>query len=120
MRTSSLLAWVIVILLQSGAAFGAGAKDELETLAAHEAWLELSMKLESVPAPARDAAWQALAERAAIGVLASLEGRGEAFGGAMMAEAFLTRFPTLKESRVFMKKRAELRRSLFTGAAQPR
>jgi hypothetical protein len=103
---------VIVICLQSSVAIAAEPRDELYKLAAHEAWLELSIRLETTPIAGRDAEWQALAEQAAVGVLVSVERRGEAFGGVMLAEAFLTKFPTLKTSAAFMNKRERLRIAL--------
>lgn len=58
MRGSVLLLLAIVILLQASVAFAA---DDYETLVAHEAWLELSMRLETVPVTARDAKWRSAA-----------------------------------------------------------
>ena len=85
---------------------------DLRVLAQQSAWRELADHIEDVPPSARDAEWTAIAQRAALGVLADRSQRGPA-EGIVVAHALLARYPALRASKDFMAKRAEIGREAF-------
>jgi hypothetical protein len=78
---------------------------DLQALAQHGAWVELVDHLDDVAPTSRDARWQSIARDGALGVLAMAGATGPAEGLAA-ADDLLARYPTLKDSKDFMAKRA--------------
>jgi hypothetical protein len=85
---------------------------DLQSLAQQRAWDELVDHLEDIPPANRDGAWRSLAQQAGLGAL-TLAGRRGPSDGLYLSEALLQRYPTLKESKEFMSKRAELGAQAF-------
>jgi hypothetical protein len=78
---------------------------DLEALVKKRAWVELVDHLDDVAPTSRDARWESVARDGALGVLAMAGATGPADGLAA-ADELLARYPTLKDSKDFMAKRA--------------
>lgn len=78
--------------------------EELDSLARQKAWSEMVFRLKEVPAADRNARWEALVEKAALGHLDTL-GDSEAGG---IAAALLDEYPSLRRSRKYLDKRTEV------------
>jgi hypothetical protein len=85
---------------------------DLQALANHAAWDELASHLEDIPPAGRNAEWQRLVEQAALGVL-SRAGEKAASFALFTSESLLERYPTLKQSREFMARRADVGEQAF-------
>ena len=85
---------------------------DLKALATQHAWRELVEHLEDVAPANRDGAWRAVAQQAGLGLLADVThtSPADALG---VVEALLARYPTLKDSKEFMARRAELGAAAF-------
>jgi hypothetical protein len=93
----------------SAASGGGYSVDDLKALEKQGAWRELLGHLDDVAPSRRDAEWQRLAEAGAIGYLSEVKvTEEEPLSGMHAAEQMLKRYPTLKQSQPFMRKRAEV------------
>lgn len=81
---------------------------DLEALARSESWGELLQHLEDVPPAKRDAAWQRIAEKGALGRIGALSTDKDPLWALVTADGLTKRYPFLKKSRSFMSKRAEV------------
>lgn len=82
---------------------------DLEALEKQGAWEELLEHLEDIAPSKRNATWTGLAERAGAQVLAGVKlDEQNAERVFVLAEALVKRYPLLKQSKVFMAKRAEV------------
>jgi hypothetical protein len=81
--------------------------EDLKALAESESWNELLEHVEDVRPSERKQAWRALLEKAAAGSLDLLLAQKKDQEALLSADQHLVRFPTLKQSKPFMSKRAE-------------
>ncbi len=82
---------------------------DLQALEKQGSWEELVNHLEDISPSKRDAAWLALAERACGGLLESTKLDEQSAEQVLYAaKRMLQRYPTLKQSKAFMAKRAEV------------
>lgn len=83
--------------------------EDLEALDRQGAFEELLEHLSDVRPSKRDAKWLGIAERTCAGVLAATEVNERSAAQVLAtAKGFLSRYPALKQSKVFMAKRAEV------------
>jgi len=87
---------------------------DLDALQKQGAWQELVDHAEDVPPSQRNAHWSQLVEEAATGVLAALYVDKVSISALGTADALTRRFPTLKKSKSFMAKRADVGVRAFT------
>lgn len=80
--------------------------DDLVALEQQRGYLEILEHLSDVAPAKRDAAWEGIAERAAVAWLAVLSTDREPLRAAAAADDLTKRYPTLRESEAFMGKRA--------------
>jgi hypothetical protein len=80
---------------------------DLRALAQRTSWAELVDHLEDIAPSERDAEWNALVEATALGALAQRANHSPAEGLAA-AHTLFERYPLLKESKDFMRKRAAI------------
>lgn len=80
---------------------------DLDALAKRGAWEELLMHAEDIPPAKRDATWEKLVEKAAIGELGQLTTKAESYEGVFTSQALGKRYPHLLKSSEFMSKRGE-------------
>jgi hypothetical protein len=102
----------VVVALAATASFAGETKYEMADLQALEkqgSWEELVEHLEDLPPSKRDATWAGLAERACSSYLGAVPiDEHKAEYALMLADRILKRYPALKQSKVFMSKRAEV------------
>ncbi len=80
--------------------------EELDALGRQEAWSELVLHLKDVPPDGRNARWDSLVEKAALGHLDIIV-QGAPAEGDSTAKALLSEFPSLRRSRKFLEKRRD-------------
>jgi len=108
--------WVAALLLLCGAG-GARAEQvysqaDLDALVKTEGYVELVEHLADVTPSKRDARWDAAAEAGTVGYLGTFT---DSVAALTATEDLLRRFPTLKKSKAFMQKRAEVGLPGFDG-----
>ena len=88
---------------------------ELDALAAAESWSELGAHLTEVKPTARDAHWNELVERAALGELTPLAGPSTASVADRLAavQRYYPKFPSLRSSDKFLALRAAIGRDAY-------
>jgi hypothetical protein len=82
--------------------------EDLSALAENEGWAEILEHIEDVKPRDRKQPWKELLEKAAIGYLDTLAAQKKKYEGLGSAEQIITRFPSLKKSKAFMDKRADV------------
>lgn len=87
-----------------------GAMAELRALDKQSDWRELLSRVRQVAPTQRDAEWEALVERAAIGVLegTDVKSAGEAESRLRTMDELVKEYPSLGRSKTYFAKRAEL------------
>jgi len=80
--------------------------EDLTALAEQENWSELLAHLGDIRPSMRKGVWNKLLSKAAIGHLDGIEKQGSGYMAVLTSDDFLLRFPKLKKSKEFMKKRA--------------
>ncbi len=113
MRTRTgpgIVAMAMAVAMQTGVAYAADyGMADLQALEKQGSWEELVQHLSDIPPSKRDANWTGLAERSSaayIGTIPITDEQPETAFGAI--DKLLVRFPQLKQSKVFMAKRAEV------------
>jgi hypothetical protein len=81
---------------------------DLDALETQGAWGELVDHLGDILPSKRDAHWQALAEKSALGYVDGLATDKDAVSALGAADDLTHRYPTLKKSRAFMSRRGEV------------
>lgn len=105
--------WLLLCLLAASAPTASAATYEMADLKALEkqgSWQELVEHLEDIPPSKRNADWQGIAERGCANYLGTFEIKEDRDAGPpleVMAQ-LLKRYPLLKQSKLFMSKRAEV------------
>jgi hypothetical protein len=87
--------------------------EDLKALAESESWNELLEHVEDVRPSERKQPWRGLLEKAAAGSLDLLLQQKKAQEALAAADQHLIRFPTLKQSKPFMAKRADAGLSVY-------
>jgi hypothetical protein len=83
--------------------------DDLEALVKSAAWDEAAQHLEDIPPSRRDARWQKVVEKTAIGQLRALDDlEKRPLEAVELADAYMKRLPFLAKNRPFMQVRGEL------------
>jgi hypothetical protein len=103
---------VSLVLVASVVGARASAKDyemaDLQALDKSSSWEELIVHLKDIPPSKRDGKWQTIAEHAGAGLLGSVKiGEHNPEEVLFVSERILGAYPVLKQSKVFMAKRAE-------------
>jgi hypothetical protein len=93
--------------VQGGARRPAYTMEDLAALEKRRGFSELVEHLDDVPPAKRDAAWEALAEKGAIGLVSQYLVDRESLAAAGAADELGKRYPHLTSSAPFMQKRAE-------------
>jgi hypothetical protein len=89
---------------------------DLQALEKKEQYEELLLHIEDVAPASRSAAWDALLTRASTAYVATLTDIADtygAFGGFMTTEQLAKRYPQLRKSKEFMRKRGEVGKHMF-------
>jgi hypothetical protein len=86
---------------------------DLKALEAKGQWRELVMHLDDVPPAKRDAAWDALLQKAAPEFMAQSAKEKDAFEGFYMASHLVDKYPQLTKNKAFMDKRLEVSKTAF-------
>jgi hypothetical protein len=86
---------------------------DLKALEAKGQWRELVMHLDDVPPAKRDAAWEALLQKAAPELMAQSAKEKDAFEGFYTASHLVDRYPQLTKNKAFMDKRLEVSKTAF-------
>ncbi len=86
---------------------------DLKALESKGQWRELVMHLDDVPPAKRDAAWDALLQKAAPEFMAQSAKEKDAFEGFYMASHLVDKYPQLTKNKAFMDKRLEVSKSAF-------
>jgi hypothetical protein len=89
---------------------------DLQALEKKEQYEELLQHVEDVPPASRSSAWDALLTRTAsayVATLAEADDAFAAFGGFMMTEHLVGRYPQLRKSKEFMRKRGDVGQKMF-------
>lgn len=89
---------------------------DLQALEKSEQWEELLSHVEDIAPASRGTSWDAMLTRAATAYVGTLVGANDisaAFGGFMMTEHLVGRYPQLRKSKGFMDKRAEVGEKMF-------
>ncbi|CAN5853512.1 hypothetical protein BH11MYX4_BH11MYX4_39570 [soil metagenome] len=86
---------------------------DLKALEAKGQWRELVMHLDDVPPAKRDAAWEALLQKAAPEFMAQSAKEKDAFEGFYMASHLVDKYPQLTKNKAFMDKRLEVSKTAF-------
>lgn len=86
---------------------------DLKALEAKGQWRELVMHLDDVPPAKRDAAWEALLNKAAPEFMAQSAKEKDAFEGFYMASHLVDKHPQLTKNKAFMEKRLEVSKTAF-------
>lgn len=89
---------------------------DLQALEKKEQYEELLAHVEDVAPASRSAAWDTLLTRAATAYVATLADSADtyaAFGGFMTTEQLAKRYPQLRKSKEFMRKRGEVGEHMF-------
>lgn len=90
-----------------GAKEGTHSMADLQALEKRSAWEELLGHAEDVPPAQRNATWDKLVERAAVGYMQSLTTNTAAYEGVFTSQSLVKRYPHLAKSQEFMAKRGE-------------
>ena len=106
MQTHALIALALAVASTATAAGYALA--DLEALQKQSSWEELINHAEDIPPSQRAEQWNALVEEAATNYLGGLDVEKLALGGLTVADGLTRRYPTLKLSKPFMQKRADV------------
>jgi hypothetical protein len=99
-----MLALSLVVLVAAADPYSL---QDLQALEKQQDWRELLGHVKDIAPTKRDAEWQRLVVKAAIGELAAMQTRGEAFEAALYADALLADVPLLKTQRAFLDERAK-------------
>jgi hypothetical protein len=94
---------------------------DLQALEKKEQYPELLGHIEDVPPASRGASWDALLTRVATSYVAGLAEEADtyaAFGGFMQTEHLVERYPQLRKSGDFMRRRGEVGQKMFTKCFQ--
>ena len=89
---------------------------DLQALEKKDQYQELLAHIEDVPPASRGASWDALLTRVATTYVGGLTDEGDtyaAFGGFMQTEALVERYPQLRKSADFMRKRGDVGQKMF-------
>jgi hypothetical protein len=87
---------------------------DLKALEAKKEWRELVMHLDDVPPAKRDAAWDALVEKAAPEFMGQTVKEKDPFEGFYMASHLVDKYPKLTKNKAFMEKRLEVSKTAFS------
>lgn len=86
---------------------------DLKALESKGQWRELVMHLDDVPPAKRDAAWDALLQKAAPEFMTQSAKEKDAFEGFYMASHLVDKYPQLTKNKAFMDKRLEVSKTAF-------
>lgn len=86
---------------------------DLKALEARKEWKELVMHLDDVPPAKRDAAWDALVDKAAPEFMAQTVKEKDPFEGFYLAMHLVDKYPRLTKNKAFMDKRLEVSKTAF-------
>jgi hypothetical protein len=112
--TMNRIALVCLTLLRCAAAKPA-IFDDLRALDKQQNYAELLPKLKEVPASSRDDEWEALAERATVATLSNftIKDGNDGERALMTIDEQMNAFPSLKKSKLYLEKRAEVGAAAF-------
>lgn len=114
MKASIATSFAVAALLASTAYARSYELSDLEALEQQSGWQELLDHADDVAPAQRSTRWMQLVEEAGVGLITGLDTDKLTFTGLGVADELTRRYPTLKTSKLFMAKRADIGLRTFT------